>query len=63
VGDVTDATAAKDAVKLVFALVSITGGAPFSQTMKLSPVVPASGFLAKVSSDRPLIAELRAGDL
>jgi hypothetical protein len=63
VGNITDATAAKDAVKLVLTLVSITGGAALSQAMKLSPVVPASGFLAKVSSDRPLIAELRAGDL
>jgi hypothetical protein len=63
VRDITDATAAKDAVELVFTLVSITGGAAFSQAMKLSSVVPASGFLTKVSSHRPLIPELRAGHL
>jgi hypothetical protein len=62
-GDITDATAAKDAVKLIFTPVSIAGRAAFSQTMKLSPVVPASGFLTKVSPDCPLIAELRAGHL
>jgi hypothetical protein len=63
VGDITDATAAKEAVKLVFTPVSITGGAAFSQAIELSPIVPASGFLTKVSSDRPLIAELRARHL
>jgi hypothetical protein len=63
VNDITEMTAAKDTVVLVFSLVGITGIAAFPQAMELPPVIPASWFLTKVSSDRPLIPKLGACDL
>jgi hypothetical protein len=34
---------------------------PFTKTMEVPSVIPASGFLAEVSTQGPLVAELGAG--
>ena len=51
---------AKDAVELVFTLVSVARVPALTKTMEFSPVVPTPGLLAEVSANRPLVPKLRA---
>ena len=53
----------QDAVVLIFSGHGKTLASPFPGAVKISPVVPAPRLLAEVSPDRPLIAQLRAGNL
>ncbi len=53
----------EDTVKLVFTLVCIARISAFAKAMKFSPIVPASGLLADVSANRPLVPKLRASYL
>ena len=61
--DVANPTTPKDAMKMVFPVIGIASVPTLSQTMKLPPVVPAPGFLTDISTDRALVAKLRAGHL
>jgi hypothetical protein len=51
----------KDTVKRVFAGHRKTLLSPFAKTMEVPTVIPAPGFLAEVSAQGPLVAELGAG--
>ena len=65
VGRVHDeaSSSTQDAVVLIFSGLGKTPVSPLPGAVKIPPVVPAPRFLAEVSPDRPLIAQLRAGDL
>jgi hypothetical protein len=52
--------ASKDAVVMIFPILSKTLASAFSQAMKFSTVIPASGFLTDVSSEGSLIPKLWA---
>jgi len=53
--DIADMATSKDAVVMVFSILSKTLASTFSQAMKFSTVIPASGFLTDVSSEGSLI--------
>jgi hypothetical protein len=58
--DIADMAASKDAVVMIFSMLSKTRASAFSQAMKFSAVIPASGFLTKVPSKGSLIPKLWA---
>ena len=51
----------EDAVERVFASYCKTLLSPFAKTVEVPSVIPASGLLAEVSAQSPLIPELGAG--
>jgi hypothetical protein len=58
--DIT-ALASQDAVELIFPAQGEALASPFAQTMKIPPVVPATGLLAQISAQSALVSELGAG--
>jgi hypothetical protein len=58
VNDVTNAAASEDTMKLVLAIIGIAPVSTFAQTVKLSPVVPASWFLTDIPTQGALVTKL-----
>ncbi|EFK08615.1 conserved hypothetical protein [delta proteobacterium NaphS2] len=52
---------AENAVILIFTTHGITALSPLSQTVELTPIVPASWFLADISPNGSLVPQLRTG--
>jgi hypothetical protein len=58
--DIADMATSKDAVVMIFPILSEALASAFSQAMKFPAVIPASGFLTDVPSEGSLIPKLRA---
>jgi hypothetical protein len=58
--DIADMATSKDAVVMIFPILSEALASAFSQAMKFPAVIPTSGFLADVSPEGSLIPKLWA---